>query len=54
MDDQNFKDLACKALALYRITQDMQKRMLELFFREFCELDQEQRDRQPERAELPF
>jgi len=32
MDNQNYKDLACKARDLYKLTQAMQKIMLQMFF----------------------
>lgn len=54
MDDENFKDLARRALALYRLTQQMQKRMLEMFFHEFVELDHNEHVQHTESPELPF
>ena len=54
MDDESFKDLARRALLLYRLSQKMQERMLDMFFNEFCELEQQEREHQIESAELPF
>lgn len=42
MDQQNFQECACKARELYRITQCLQKIMLDLFFEEFCKLDEQE------------
>ena len=54
MDDENLKDLATRALLLYRLTQQMQKCMLDMFFHEFCELEQTQHEHHIESTKLPF
>ncbi len=55
MDNQNFKDLAAKARDLYSLTQAIQKIMLDMFFEEFCDLDeQEEKKRLQQQYELPF
>jgi len=55
MDDQNFKDLASKARDLYSLTQAIQKIMLDIFFEEFCDLDeQEEKKRLQQQYEFPF
>lgn len=54
MDDESFKDLARGALALYRLTLQMQKRMLDMFFHEFVNIEQHEQDQQAQGPELPF
>ena len=54
MDNQNFKDLACKARDLYSLTQNMQKIMLEMFFNEFMDLDEKEEKIRCQQDDLPF
>lgn len=42
MDQQNFQEFARMARELYRSTQCLQKIMLDLFFEEFCKLDEQE------------
>lgn len=42
MDDQNLKSLAEMARKLYDIMSIMQRLMLNMFFEEFCDLDEEE------------
>lgn len=54
MDNQNYKDLACKARNLYLLTQAMQKIMLQMFFDEFIDLDEEEEKLRKRQDKLPF
>ena len=54
MDDQNYKDLACKARDLYSLTQAMQKIMLQMFFDEFMDLDEKEEKQRLLQDDLPF
>jgi len=42
MNDQNFKDLARKARECYRVMHLLQKILNDMFFEEFCRLDEEE------------
>lgn len=54
MDDQNFKDLALRARNLYRLMANMQNTMLEIFFDEFCDLDEREQKQMMLSEEQPF
>jgi hypothetical protein len=54
MDNQNYKDLACKARDLYLLTQTMQKIMLQMFFDEFMDLDEKEEKLRNLQDDLPF
>lgn len=54
MDNQNYKDLACKARDLYSLTLAMQKIMLQMFFDEFVELDEKEEKLRIRQDDLPF
>jgi hypothetical protein len=40
--DQRHRELACTARELYSLASKLQKLMLEMFFDEFCDLDEEE------------
>jgi len=55
MNNLNHKNLAYNAWLLYKLAQTMQKTMLEMFFNEFCDIDEEERCASMQREEkLPF
>jgi hypothetical protein len=54
MNDHNRNDLARNAWLLYKLAQTMQKTMLEMFFDEFCEIDEEEHKVHSRKEELPF
>jgi len=54
MNDSNRNNLARNAWLLYKLAQTMQKTMLEMFFDEFCDIDEEERKVQCKKEELPF
>jgi hypothetical protein len=39
--DQRHRELACTAREMYALSSKLQKLMLEMFFDEFCDLDEE-------------
>ena len=54
MNDHNRNDLARNAWLLYKLAQTMQKTMLEMFFNEFCDIDEEELLAKNRKEELPF
>lgn len=55
MDDENYRDLARKAWELYRLSESMQKIMLQMFLDAFIDLDKDDLKRQCISSEkLPF
>lgn len=55
MNNLDHKNLAYNAWLLYKLAQTMQKTMLEMFFDDFCDIDQEERTDKIQREEkLPF
>jgi hypothetical protein len=54
MNDYNRNDLARNAWLLYKLAQTMQKTMLEMFFDEFCDIDEEEQKVRCLRENLPF
>jgi hypothetical protein len=54
MNDHNRNDLARNAWLLYKLAIAMQKTMLEMFFDEFCDIDEKEENVQYQREDLPF
>jgi hypothetical protein len=54
MNDHNRNDLARNAWLLYKLAIAMQKTMLEMFFDEFCDIDEEEQKVRSRTEELPF
>ena len=54
MENQSFNDLARNAWVIYKMATDMQKTMLQMFFEEFCDLEEEEQSLRMQQQDLPF
>ncbi len=54
MDDQNFKDLAMHAWALYKQTETLRQTLFTMFLDEFLAINEDEQKRYHPAEELPF